>query len=177
VEFSGSLQEYLQSRAQVQSPELDWPRRDYDVRTLQFRPGGGAEGVRLSVYEHPLRPERLHHFWEGKAYWKVERDWGRYALLRHAGIDVLAYDPRRFLLLVPSGAPLPRLLARACVLCSGYAPAFSQRAGCPIASPERTGFYVFRAVPPVVARTVANKLCQRLNITALDPLAAEDSHG
>jgi hypothetical protein len=176
VEFAGSLHEYLQSRPQTQAPEIDWPRRDYDVRALQFRPGERAEDVRLSVYEDPLRPVRLHRLWQGGAYREVERDWGRYALLRQTAIGVLAYDPRRLTLLVPSGAPLPRLLARACVLCSGRAPVFVRQAACSPVSQERFGFHVFRAVPPVVAQTVAQKLCQRLNITGLDALLAEESH-
>jgi hypothetical protein len=176
LDFSGSLNEYLQARPQVQAPELNWPRRDYDVQSLWFRPGGGEKEARLSVYEDPLRPSRLYCLWQGRAYREVERDWGRYAMLRQAGVDVLVYDPRRFILLVPSGAPLPRLLARACALCSGFAPAFAPRDVCSIASRERTGFHVFRAVPPVVAETAASKVCQRLTITALDAFAVEEPH-
>jgi hypothetical protein len=176
LNFSGSLDEYIQSRPLVDAPDLNWPRRDYDTQALRFRQELRSEEVRLSVYENPVRPERLHQFWQSKAFREVDRDWGRYAVLRHAGVSVLAYDPRRFIFVVPTGAPLPRLLARACVLCSGYAPAFVPRAACPIASPERIGFHVFHAVPPMVAQTVASKLSQRLDLAALDALMVEDSH-
>jgi hypothetical protein len=174
LQFSGSVDEYLHSRPQVQAPELDWPRRDFGVEVLQFRARDTVpEDVRLCVYEHPLRPERLYYLWHGGSFQEVDREWGRYALLRQAGVHVLAYDPRRFILAVPSGAPLPRLLARACALCSGYAPQFLRRADYPLESPERTGFHVFRGVPPVAARTVAEKLGQRLDITTLDRLSME----
>jgi hypothetical protein len=158
----------------VEVRDLDWARRDYEVRSLQFRMArASADEVRLSVYEHPVKPATLCYFWHSGAYREVDRDWGRYALLRHAGVEVLVYDPRQFVLLVPSGAPLPRLFARACVLCSGHAPRFVRRGKVPLASRERIGFHVFRGVPPVVARTLAGKLRQRLTITKLGPLPVE----
>jgi hypothetical protein len=172
LQFAGTLDEYLQSRPRVQARDLNWARREYEVRSLQFRMAkASADDVRLSVYEHPVKPATLCLFWHGGAYREVDRDWGRYALLRHAGVEVLVYDPQQFVLLVPSGAPLPRLFARACVLCSGHAPRFVRRDRVPLASPERIGFHVFRGVPPAVARTLAGKLRQRLTITKLGPPA------
>ncbi len=174
VQFSGSLDEYLMSRPLVRLPDIDWPRRDYDTNLLQFRPGGAVpEHVRLSRYEHPLLPARRYYLWYGEAYREVERDWGRYALLRRAGIHVLAYDPRRFILAVPSGAALPRVLARGCTLCSGYAPRFVPQAECPPGSPGRAGLHVFLGVPLVAAQTVADKLGQRLDIRTLPTLLVE----
>lgn len=176
AEFSGTLHEYLLSRPPLRAPELDWPRRDYDVGALQFCPEGGEKVPRLCAYDNPHRPERLHRLWQGGAYREVERDWGRYAMLRVAGVDVLSYDPRRFVLLVPAGAPLPRLLARACVLCSGYAPAFVRPPAYPGAPAERAGYHLFRAVPPAIAQTVATKLSQKLSFAQLGALAPEESH-
>jgi hypothetical protein len=165
VQFSGSLGEYLQSRPQEHSPELNWPRRDFDVKSLQFRPRGAVLGnVRLSVYEHPVRQKRLYQLWCGDTYQEVDRDWGRYAVLRHAGVNVLGYDSRRFTLAVSTGAPLPHLLARACALCTGFAPRFVRRA---LISAEPGGCYMFCEVPPVVALSVSEKLGQHLVYTAL----------
>jgi len=174
VQFSGSLDEYLMSRPLIRLPDIDWPRRDYDTKLLQFRQGGAvADRVRLSQYEHPLLPARRYYLWHGETYRDVERDWGRYALLRRAGVHVLAYDPRRFILAVPSGAALPRVLARGCTLCSGYAPRFVPQANCPPASPGRAGLYAFRGVPLVAAQTVADKLGQHLDIRTLPTLYME----
>ena len=174
LQFSGSVDEYIQSRTEVKAADLDWPRRDFDPNILQFRARGALpEEVRLSLYEHPLRPERFYYLWRGGSYREVDRDWGGYALLAHAGVHVLAYDPRRFILVVPSGAPLPRLLARACTLCSGHAPRFVRRASCPLVSPEHVGFHVFREVPPAAARIVAEKLRQRLDTVTLATLPME----
>jgi hypothetical protein len=174
VRFSGSLDEYLNSRPLVRLPEIDWPRRDFDADLLQFRPAGAApDHVRLSRYEHPLLPLRRYHFWFGEAYCEVDRDWGRYALLRRAGIHVLAYDPRRRILAVPAGAALPRVLALGCTLCSGYVPRFVPPADCPAGLAGRAGLHVFLRVPLVVAQTVADKLGQRLDIRTLPALLME----
>lgn len=171
VKFSASLDEYLMSCPLVRLPDVDWARHDFDTKLLQFRPVGPAPGhVRLSRYQHPLFPAMRYYLWNGSAYREVDREWGRYARLRHAGIHVLAYDPRRLILAVPSGAALPRMLARACTLCSGYAPRFVPQTDCPSGSLGRAGLHVFPGVPMVVAQIVADKLDQSLDIKTLPTL-------
>jgi hypothetical protein len=171
AKFSASLDEYLMSCPPVQLPDIDWVRHDFNTKSLQVRPVGAAFcHVRLSRYQHPLFPAMRYYLWNGNAYREVEREWGCYALLRHAGIHVLAYDPRHLILAVPSGAALPRMLARACTLCSGYAPRFVPQTDCPSGSPGRAGLHVFPGVPLMVAQMVADKLGQPLDIKTLPTL-------
>jgi hypothetical protein len=163
LEYSGTAEEYMSTCPRVVAPELDWPRLDFDTQLLQFRwPGASASALRLSKYQHPARGTAVHRLWRGESFQDVDRDWGRYVALRAAARNVLAYDGRLFLLAVPSGAPLPRLLARACALCSGYAPRpAGQRPG-PPALPAACTYDMYRAVPPDIAAAVAAKIGQRL---------------
>jgi hypothetical protein len=98
----------------------------------------------------------------------VDRDWGRYLILKEARRNVLAYDARHFLLAVPVSAPLPRLLARACTLCSGYAPRNALASGQAVTLPAPCSYEVYSAVPPDIATTVAAKVSQKLVPVSLD---------
>jgi hypothetical protein len=72
---------------------------------------------------------------------------------------------QRFIIAVPVGAKLPRLLERALTLCSGYVATFVE--GLPF-SPEIRGFNLFRAIPPQIAEMTAKKLGQTLSTHSLD---------
>ncbi len=174
AQFSGSLDEYLIARPLLHLPDIDWRRRDFDTHLLQFRVIGDVQNqLRLSRYEHPLLPARRYFLWFGEAYREVEREWGRYAMLRQRGVHVLAYDPRSLILAVPLGAALPRVLARACGLCSGHAPRFVPRSECPSGTPGQAGLHLFVGVPLAVAQMVADKLAQRLDMRWLSTLLPE----
>jgi hypothetical protein len=169
LEYSGSAEEYFATCAVVKAPEIDWPRLDFDLEVLQFRmPSTEMLAVRLSKYEDPVRGTTLYQLWRGETYQNVDRDWGRYLVLKESAHNVLAYDSRHFLLAVPTSMPLPRLLARACALCSGYAPRPAGASECPPALPVRCGFEVYSGVPPDIAAAVAAKVSQKLVPVALD---------
>ena len=71
-------------------------------------------------------------------------------------------------MVVPSRAPLPRLLARAATLCSGFAPLQGRISGSTGGRlPLGTPVDVYRAVPYAVASQVAEKLSHE-NLTVLD---------
>lgn len=169
LEYSGAVEEYALSCPTVQAPEIDWPRLDFHTERLQFRlPCSGTTAVRLSKYQHPARGTTLYQLWRGAAYQNVDRDWGRYLALKESARNVLAYDARHFLLAVPASAPLPRLLARACALCSGYAPRPAGPSGKPLALPSACVYEVYSGVPPDIAATVAAKVGQKLLPVTLD---------
>jgi hypothetical protein len=92
---------------------------------------------------------------------------GRYAVLREAGASAVAYDESTGEVAVPQGVPLPPLLARACALCTGYAPRTVPRS---VVSSSLTGhskLTVYGGVPPDVLATVAAKAGQAAKVGRL----------
>ena len=71
---------------------------------------------------------------------------------------VLEYKDGDGDLAVPTGVPLPRLLARAATLCSGYVSRTEVRAGKRGDVPTR--YRVYRSVPPDVFHECAGKTGQ-----------------
>src|SRR5262249_10329132 len=162
------------SRPLTEAPDIDCPRLDFDTATLRFRrAGAGRLPARLSKYQHPARGTTLFRLWQGTAFRDLEPDWARYLALKESARNVLCYDARHFRLAVPSSVPLPRLLARACALCSGYAPRPLVPAGRPVALPSSCAYDVYLSVPPDIAAAVAAKVGQRLLPAALE-IATED---
>lgn len=164
LHFSGSLQEYWDSRAWLTAQELNWSRRDFDSASLQFyEPPINASDFRLSCYDDPKRVGLMRHYlWRDGVRAEVDRDWGRYAVLHWHNQNVLAYDAHRMTFVVPSSAPLPRLFARSLALCSGFAPSFVEKSQLAVTSFEQNGFDIFTGVPSDIAEIVAAKLSQKL---------------
>lgn len=161
LHFAGTLGEYLANCPAAS--ELNWTRRDFTLETLQFRPAHatGTE-LRLSNYTDRVRNTTRCLLWQQGRARKVERAWGRYAMLHAAGLNVLIYDAQQLCFAVPVSVALPRLLARGLALCSGYAADFLPREALPHSHPEQRGFAVFQAVPPPIAELAADKVGQSL---------------
>jgi hypothetical protein len=171
LEYSGSTEEYASTCPTIRAPELNWPRLDFNPDVLQFRfIGSEAPAVRLSKYQHPVRGVAHYQMWRGETYQTVDRDWGRYLVLKESARNVLAYDARHFLLAVPANTPLPRLLARACTLCSGYVPRIVELGAKPLTLPAPCPYDVYSGVPPEIAAVVAAKVGQSLIPITLDCL-------
>lgn len=168
LNFAGCLDDYLISRQWSSATELNWRRKDFDLSSLRFGSIQQESVVRLSRYTDPVRNIPAHRFWKDGQQAQVDRDWGRYAVLREAGLNVLVYDQHRFIMAIPVGVPLPRLFAQSLALCSGYAAQFISRQSLPYPSPETKGFNLFRDIPPQIAEMVAAKLGQTLLPYSLD---------
>ena len=155
--LSCSAREYIETLDWSPESELDWPCREFDLDRLAFGafgepPSGLRDSTqpRLLSYEHPAgwtRRDRL--IWAGKTA-AVDRSWGRYLVLAAAGKQVLRADKRHGTVGVPRYVPLPKLLARALVLCSGEPP----RA----AHGPRLGEQVYSGVPAAIIDAVTDKL-------------------
>lgn len=173
LHFAASLDDYLATLQWSNSPELTWKRQTFDPISLQFHPspsmgeglGVRVSDIRLSQYSHPSRNTQKHYLWKEGRCTEIDRDWGRYVVLKALQRNVLVYDQRRFTMAVPVGAKLPRLLERALTLCSGYVARFVDRL--PF-SPEIRGFNLFRAIPPQIAEMTAAKLGQTLCLQSVD---------
>jgi hypothetical protein len=165
--FAASIDDYLTTFQWSNDPELTtWKRQTFDPSSLQFRSSQERDtDIRLSQYSHPSRNSQKHYLWKEGRCTEIDRDWGRYVVLKALRRNVLVYDQQRFIIAVPVGAKLPRLLERALTLCSGYVATFVE--GLPF-SPEIRGFNLFRAIPPQIAEMTAKKLGQTLSTHSLD---------
>jgi hypothetical protein len=166
LHFAASVEDYLATLQWSTSPELTWKRQTFDPSSLQFRPLQETDtDIRLSQYSHPSRNTQIHYLWKDGRCAEIDRDWGRYVVLKALQRNILVYDQRRFIIAVPVGAKLPRLLERVLTLCSGYVATFFDLL--PF-SPEIRGFNLFRAIPPQIAEMTAAKLGQTLCLQSLD---------
>ena len=171
LNFSSSLQDYLATCKWSRDTELNWQRQTFNTNSLQFdSPQDTETNIRLSQYKNPKRNTQNYYFWRDGQSTEIDRDWGRYAVLSAKHINILVYDKRKFMMVVPIGAKLPFLLERALTLCSGwYVPEYRERIDF-LAKllPKVKGFSLFQAIPPQIAEMAAAKLSQTLIIQSLD---------
>lgn len=156
---------------------LNWKRTVFDpVRLVMSVTERLPEaGLFLMSYEHPYTRLRQFSLWhEGQAA-DVDKNWGRYAVLRATGRDVLMYDGRRHVLGVPVTAPLPRLLSRAACLCSGRAPSFIAATALGHRRAGALGADLYLSVGPEIASRIAQAVGQSLQSATFDRLDLEDN--
>ena len=166
LHFAASIDDYLATLQWSNETELTWKCKIFDPSSLQFRSFPETDtDIRLSQYSHPVQNTQIHYLWKEGRCTKIDRDWGRYVVLKTLRRNVLVYDQRRFIMAVPVGAKLPRLLERALTLCSGYVTTLVE--SLPF-SPTIKGFNLFRAIPPQIAEMAAAKLGQTLSAHSLD---------
>lgn len=169
LNFSASVDEYERTLRWSVMRELNWLRKDFSFDSLSYaglqRQG---DGVRLSRYANPVNNLPQYLIWKDGQCAEVDRDWGRYLALREAGVQVITYDPQRFLFAVPKSVPLPRLVARALTLCSGYLPRFIKAGGGTLTGSNWMGLAVYQDVPPQVAQLAATKLGQEMTTCTID---------
>ncbi len=163
LHVSASLADYTTSLDWTITDELNWQRRDFN-HGLQHFAHPGIENVecryRLSAYTNPVDGQRVHLLWDttSEKAARVDRDWGRYLLLQETGRNVLHYDSQRACFAAPINMPLPRLMARASALCSGYAPKIVE----PRIEPGGGPLRLYQGVPDSVASAIAGLLGQEL---------------
>jgi hypothetical protein len=143
------------------APLLNWLRDDFDVLALSFRGVSPETSLRLTRYRRPDRAHRrIYYLIDGERSAEVDPRWARYYMLHRCKQKVLQYDERLATILLPLSLPLPRLLARGLVACSGFVPQ---------EVPARDGrrFRAFVQVPQSHAELLARKLGQELTRTRL----------
>jgi hypothetical protein len=160
---SGSLKELRDSLEWRLEDELNWPRREFDPKNLQFYNFvGTAADLRLIRYTDPKRSINRHLLRDNGRAAEIDCDWGRYAVLSHLGINVLVYDEKQFILGIPASMPLPVLLARALGLCSGRIARRLASASVAWATLETRAINLFTSIPPPIADLVASRIGQTL---------------
>jgi hypothetical protein len=145
-------------------PDLNWYRDDFDVLALRFG-GLSTDELRLTRYRHPQQAHRrVYYLVDGEKFAEVVNpSWARYYMLQRRNQNVLVYDERLATASLPLFLPLPRLLARGLVACSGFVPQ-------EVRSPNGRLTQAFSDVPQSHAELLAHKLGQTLTRTRLaDP--------
>lgn len=167
----GALEEYLGSLPEPKSGGLEsWPgRRDYFPEAFRFRDQTNEKDeIRLSGYNHPYTGQSHYFLFHEDGRQEVDREWGRYAVLRETALRPLVYDRQKMLVAIPNGARLPSLQSRALSMCSGYAPRLFKVDEIDMCSrlrvprPEQFGYHVYRWVDPRVLDRVAQSLAQNI---------------
>ena len=167
---SASLDEAISRLQWEPAQDLNWRRRYFDPAGLRLRNDIVDVDPALIRYEHPYTRRLRYELRHGEESAVVDGGWGRYAVLKAAQRQVLFYDERRYLLAVPWGAPLPRLLQRALTCCSGRPPVSVQPCKGKYGLLSITGADVYLGVVPVIASQVGARLGQRLTHGNLGPI-------
>jgi hypothetical protein len=162
INFTGNIDEYFSSALEV--PSQNWEKRFFSPLHLKFLKKEIIQShtCLLEEYTAHYSHKKLYRLVLGDIGYKVTVDWGRYLILKELGRQVLLYDWEKRLLAIPKFVPLPRLLARATILCSGStAVQFITQQN--IASiPVGCLMDQYEEVPIYVAKTIAEKLGQKL---------------
>lgn len=142
-------------------PDLNWHRDDFNTLALAFKGASSATSLRLTRYRHPQQAHRrVYYLVDGEQWAEVEPEWARYYVLHRCKQNVLLYDERLAIALLPSTLPLPRLLARGLVACSGLLPQ-------EVPAHDGRRLRAFVQVPRSHAELLARKLGQQLTRTRL----------
>jgi hypothetical protein len=157
-----SVEEYTTALTWAEgTPDLNWRRNDFGALTLSFGPVLADAPLHLSRYLHPQQEHRqVFYLVDGGRSAEVEPAWARYYILHRFGQNVLMYDERLGVVLLPPALPLPRLLARGLVACSGFAPQ-------EVTLPSGRAYRAFVQVPQSHVDLLARKLGQTLARTRL----------
>lgn len=168
---AGDLRGYLSRLTWSDDPEIGWLRQDFDPRSGKFGVPRNTP-QRLSRYQDPIRGLWRYRLLRGTSSAAVDTAWGRWAVLHWASRRVINHDAATGLLSVPAGIPLPRLIARALVLCSGrspgLAPAGSLEPPPEVASGDQASWVeTYSAVPADIFEVIASKLGQSKEVLAV----------
>ena len=163
LELADGISEIEAKLRYEQSQDINWSTRIFSLEELYFtsvKDTGLTRDVRLIEYTNRFNSVKQHWLWIGNTKTEISRDWGRYVLLSKYDKHILKYDAKKYLLGVPSTVPLPVLISRGLILCTGLVPHLTNFAG--------RDYLVYKSVNPQLAEFVAAKLRQALSETAID---------
>ena len=162
INYASGIDEVKKPSDFEERPELNWTRKIFSTKYMRFiRQAENQDELKLVEYINPVNQQRVHRFWKGTTAVEVDRDWGRYMVLKNYGVNVWIYDNLRNCVSVPEYIPLPRFFARALALCSGIAPARATiSADNELGFPPNLPVNVFSDVPPEIVSILSIKLSQ-----------------
>ena len=125
AELSGDIVDYENGlEKDISFDDHGWIAKIFDYKKLRFLSITEQDiDKSYSLVEYKLNEYTYKHkFWIYNVAFDINKNWGRYLILKKYNKNVIFYDEKKELLAVPVSLPLPRLLAQSMTLCSGKAP-------------------------------------------------------
>lgn len=164
LEYSANISNLNDSLEFKHFAEPNWTSWIFNPNYLKFEKGkNDGKYPLLASYVRPIDQQRLHIYWVNGKGAEIDRDWARWLILSNIKSKVILYDNRQQLLGIPATLPLPGLLARSAVLCSGRAPistSINDKKTSDI--PSGHPMDLFLSVPFSIAKEISSKLNQNL---------------
>jgi hypothetical protein len=174
IEFSGRIENLEKNmKPDSQFPGDGWickifnPDKLCFERALENEIDHAFQLVEYKVNEYTF----LHRLWKNGKSYPVNKNWGRYLVLKDFGKQVIFYDNDTGLFAVPSNVPLPRLMMEGIMLCSGFVPV---KVWLKIEEYE-TYWHIFDNVPSNLVYNEFQKIGQKLRETKI-PYKHEEPH-
>jgi len=166
VEFSCDIEEYSNTLSPyTHFDDSGWPAKKFDADQLTFIPiTDKSFDKAFTLVEYKLTEYNLRHIlWINGIPHNINKNWGRYMILRHQGKNVIFIDKDRNLLAIPVSTPLPMLLSEAMTLLSGMAPKqlFLNIDGI------RAWYTLYENIPPLLAYNYFLKIGQKQKETSI----------
>lgn len=143
----------------------DWPRLIFDPKILRFVENSNFESSNLLLerYTHPRKNTVVHLLKSDIGRAICQLDLSRFIVLSHHARNVIYYDKKSGVLAIPISTPLPLLMARSIILCSGFAPQLVTWESLHIDTNYTGLFDLYRWVPGDFAKIIAETLGQTLH--------------
>jgi hypothetical protein len=156
--FCSDIDEYEKDLFSTKETTLtyeDWARYIFNPDTLRLDKSFSENFDKsFTMLEYRLRPWEFHHrLWANQKCYDIDKNWGKYVVLKHQDKHVILYDPNKEKVAVPLELPLPRLLAESIMLLSGLAPVYSEIAN--------KSYRVYENIPSVFIQNLFDKLKQK----------------
>jgi len=155
-DFCSDIEEYendmLAKKETIMTFE-DWAKYTFNAQSLQLNKAFTETfDKHLTFLEYRLRPwEFYHRLWLNQKCYDVDRNWGKYLILKKLNIHVVLKGNMK--VAIPVGLPLPRLLFEAIMLCSGVAPELTYING--------RSYRIYENIPSMFINNLFQKLGQK----------------
>lgn len=170
VNFSVGIENIVENLIYERRDDINWKKQTFFTDSLTFSNRHCDNIQKLVSYVNPMNQQRRHWVWDNNQAAEVDRDWGRYIILASQKKNVIIYDERYHRLAVPSTVPLPRFLARAATLCTGFAPVPAPIGEEPIGGlPAGHQMDIYYDVTLPIAKIISRKLSQDLMLHRISP--------
>lgn len=159
---SSSLEKYkkyLLATNETQIVDYPWGRYIFNPVTFNFEINNNTNFDRTFVLtEYKLDYNLNQKLWISNHCYNVDKNWGRYLILREKNINVFLYHLDNKKLAIPVKLPLPFILAKAIIMLSGEIPQMKDIAHLN----KNILYFIFNNIPELIAENISNKLGQKL---------------
>ncbi len=154
-EFSSGITEYQSSMQLTDENDYGWARRIFNPEDLSFeRSETTTFDKSFSMIEYKLNEYTYYYkLWINGQCYKVDKNWGKYLVLKRFNKNVILFDNERKRVAIPWETPLPRLLSESIMLLSGLAPDFRDIDG--------RNYRVYENIPGIFTENLFRKLGQQ----------------